>query len=227
MYIGHIAIGLAIKSKFPDIPSLPIMLGVGFLDVIDGLLIMLGLNHVTANLNSGPYLYFDLTFIDWDHSLLMAVILSVVWGLFFIKDQKVAFFAGLSCFSHWLSDWPMHNLDLALYPYSIEHFGYGLWGKLGTMSWVLEGIFCIVLIFYAWRNFAARKQLITWPVAIMVFAFFNLSPWLSPMKLIATFPAPYDYLVHGFCVTIGFLMPGYFISRLIENEESTQEIKED
>lgn len=87
MYVGHLAIGLAIKSKFPTVPTLPIMLGVGFLDIIDGLLIMLGLNHVTPNLQAGPYLFFDLTFIDWDHSLVMAVILSIVWALFLGKTN--------------------------------------------------------------------------------------------------------------------------------------------
>lgn len=219
MYVGHLAIGLAIKSKFPKIPALPIMLGVGFLDIIDGLLIMLGINHVTGNLNSGPYLYFDLTFIDWDHSLLMAIILSVVWGMFFIKDKKVAIVAGLACFSHWIADWPMHNLDLALYPYSIQHYGYGLWGKLGTMSWVLEGIFCLILIGYAWKNFAARNQQIFWVVFLMIFTFFNLSPWLSPMKHVATLPAPYDYLIHGLFVTIGFLVPGLLITWLINRSE--------
>ncbi|WP_291374489.1 hypothetical protein [Acinetobacter sp. UBA6720] len=130
MYVGHLAIGLAIKSKFPKVPTLPIMLGVGFLDIIDGLLIMLGLNHVTPNLQAGPYLFFDLTFINWDHSLVMAVILSIVWALFFRKDKRVALIAGFACFSHWLADWPMHNMDLALYPYSAEHMGYGENGVL-------------------------------------------------------------------------------------------------
>lgn len=219
MYVGHLAIGFAIKSKFPDVPAFPIILGTGFLDIIDGLLVMLGLNQVTANLNSGPYMYFDLTFVDWDHSLLMAIILSVVWGMFFLKDKKVAIVAGLSCFSHWLSDWPVHNFDLALYPYSVQHYGYGLWGKLGTMSWVLEGLFSLILIGYAWTNFSSRRQNVTWPMILLIFAFFNLSPWLSPMKLVATLSAPYDYLVEGFLVMIGFIGPGLLITWLIEREE--------
>jgi hypothetical protein len=58
-----------------------------------------------------------------------------------LKDKKVALFAGLAVFSHFLADWPMHNNDLALYPFSVEHLGYDLWGKLGVISWILEGIF--------------------------------------------------------------------------------------
>lgn len=28
MYVGHFAIGLAVKARYPDLPALPIMLGV-------------------------------------------------------------------------------------------------------------------------------------------------------------------------------------------------------
>ena len=68
MYVGHFAIGMAMKSVSPKTPTLLIMLGVGFMDIINGLFVMAGVDRVAPNLNSGPYLYFDLTFIDWDHS---------------------------------------------------------------------------------------------------------------------------------------------------------------
>lgn len=35
---------------------------------------------MTANVDSLPYLYFDLTFIDWDHSLVAAFFWSAVWA---------------------------------------------------------------------------------------------------------------------------------------------------
>lgn len=89
MYVGHFAIGLAIKARYPKIPAIPIMMGVGFLDLLDGIFIILGFNTVTPNLNSGPYLFFDLTFIDWDHSLLAAVFWSAIWGLLFVKHRPV------------------------------------------------------------------------------------------------------------------------------------------
>ncbi|WP_288998406.1 hypothetical protein [uncultured Psychrobacter sp.] len=219
MYVGHLAIGLALKSKFPNIPALTIMLGVGFLDIIDGLLILFGINHVTANLDAGPYLFFDLTFIDWDHSLLMAVILSIVWALFFIKDRRVALIAGFACFSHWLADWPMHNMDLALYPYAAEHMGYGLWGKWGTGSWVFEGFFSLALIIYAWFNFKKEHVSILWPTVLLVVSFFQLSPWFSPMKKIAAMPEQTAILVHGIAVFLGFLIPSLLLIWLINRAE--------
>lgn len=134
MYVGHFAIGLALKARFPQTPSLPLLMGVGFLDLLDGLFIVAGFNTVTPNLLAGPYLFFDLTFIDWDHSLLAALFWSVVWAVLFIRDKRVAALAFVAAFSHFVADWPMHNADLALFPYSAQHFGLGAWGKLGTLS---------------------------------------------------------------------------------------------
>lgn len=71
------------------------MLGVGLLDIINGLFIIAGIDTVTPNLLALPYLYFDLTFIDWDHSFLMALLWSTIWGLLFIKNKTVALIGAL------------------------------------------------------------------------------------------------------------------------------------
>ena len=82
-YVGHFAIGLAIKAWRPQVPAAPIIIGVGLLDILYGLFVVAGIDRIAANLQSGPYLFFDLTFIDWDHSLLMAAVVSLCWGAFF------------------------------------------------------------------------------------------------------------------------------------------------
>lgn len=219
MYVGHFAIGLAMKAYAPKAKPLPIILGVGFLDVIDGLLIMLGADRVTPNLHAGPYLFFDLTFIDWDHSLLMAIVLSLIWGALFLKDRKLAGLAALACFSHFLADLPMHNADLALFPYAAQHMGFGLWGKMGTGSWILEGMFCAALVSLAWVVSAKRGVSLLWPTVVMAVLFFNMSPWLSPMKTVATFSEPAAHMVHGLLVTAGFLLPGILLSWLLVRAE--------
>lgn len=219
MYVGHFAIGLAIKARYPKVPALPIMMGVGFLDLLDGIFILLGFNTVTPNLASKPYLFFDLTFIDWDHSLLAALFWSVIWGLLFIKHRAVAAVAALAAFSHFIADWPMHNSDLALYPYSIEHYGYGLWGKLGTLAWVLEGVFSAVLAVYAWRISARRGVSLVWPCAVLVVLFLQLSPVASPMKFVATLQEPLTHILHGALVSLGFLIPGLLLTWLLDRAE--------
>lgn len=219
MYVGHFAIGLGIKVAMPKVPALPILVGAGFLDIIDGLLIIAGIDKVTPNLNAGPYLYFDLTFIDWDHSLLMAIILSLIWGAFFLKDRTVAAVAALACFSHFLADVPMHNADLALYPYAKAHLGYGLWGRLLTGAWVLEGIFSAIIVGWAALRFRARGVSIGWPIVVLVVTFVNLSPWLSPMKFVATLDEPAAHLLHGVLVTAGFVIPGLLLAWLVNRAE--------
>ncbi|MDM0045028.1 hypothetical protein QTH91_11095 [Variovorax dokdonensis] len=219
MYVGHFAIGLAIKARMPDVPTLPIMLGVGFLDILDGLFIIAGFDRVTPNLLAGPYLFFDLTFIDWDHSLLMALLWSLVWGALFLRTPKVALVAALAAFSHFIADWPMHNGDLALHPHSSEHLGWGLWGRWGTLSWAAEGLFVAALCSYAWVKSAGRGVSLVWPCVVLAVLMLNLSPWLSPMKVIATLDEPAAHVAHGALVALGFLVPGLLITWLMNAAE--------
>jgi hypothetical protein len=220
MYIGHFAIGIAVKARFPTAPAIPIILGVGFLDILNGIFILLGIDRVTPNLRSGPYLFFDLTFIDWDHSLLAAVAWSLVWAAIFAKNKRVALLAGLAAFSHFVADWPVHNHDLALFPNSKIHIGYGLWGKLGTLSWALEGVFAALLAVYAWHANARRGVGNLWTCALLLLLFVLLSPWFSPMLFVATLCEPAAHLAHGAIVCLGFLVPGMLFSWLIKRAES-------
>ena len=216
MYVGHFATGVAIKALSPKTPTWPIILGVTFMDLVYGVFVILGIDHVTPNLGSGPYLYFDLTFIDWDHSLLMALVLSLVWALFFIRNRTTAWIAGLAVFSHFLLDWPMHNRDLALYPYSEVHLGGGLWGLLGTSSWILEGVFSAGLFVFAWQRLKRNGIFLVWPGVLMLGLFLQLSPWLSPMKFVARLDEPAIHLLHGILIIIGFMVPGLVLARMID-----------
>ncbi|NDZ16024.1 hypothetical protein C7T35_17935 [Variovorax sp. WS11] len=220
MYIGHFAIGLALKARYPAVPAVPIVFGAGFLDILDGLFIVLGWDRVTANLLAGPYLFFDNTFIDWDHSLLAALFWSAIWGALFLRDRRVAALAFVASLSHFVADWAVHNDDLALYPHAETHWGYGLWGKLGTASWVLEGVFAAALLAYAWAASARRGVSLFWPSIVLVVLFLGLSPWLSPMKQVAGLNEPWAHLLQGSLVTLGFLVPGTLLIRLVDKAES-------
>lgn len=215
MYVGHFAIGVALKARFPEVPALPIVMGIGVLDIIDGAFILAGINQVTANLSSGPSLFFDLTFIDWDHSLLMAVVWSLLWGALFLRDKRVAAVAAVAAFSHFVADLPMHDADLALYPHSAVHFGLGLWPRLGTGSWLLEGAFAAALVAWAWQRCAKRGQSLLWPAVLLLVLFLNLSPWTSPMKFAAGLTEPAAHLLHGIIVIAGFILPNALLLRLL------------
>ena len=220
MYIGHFAIGLALKARYPEVPALPIVLGAGFLDILDGLFIVVGWDRVTPNLLAGPYLFFDNTFIDWDHSLLAALFWSAIWGALFLRERRVAALAFVASLSHFVADWAVHNDDLALYPHAETHWGYGLWGKLGTASWVLVGVFAAALVAYAWATSARRGVSLFWPAIVLVVLFLSLSPWLSPMKQVAGLNEPWAHLLQGSLVTLGFLVPATLLIGLVDKAES-------
>ena len=219
MYVGHFAIGLAMKARCPKVPALPIMMGIGLLDILHGVFILTGIDRVTPNLERGPYLFFDLTFINWDHSLLMAVFWSLCWGAIFLKSKQIAVIAALAVFSHFIADWPLHNNDLAFYPFSEGHLGLGLWEVLGTMSWILEGVFTALLAVYAWRINAQRGINDLWPYLLLLVLFVQLSPLLSPMLFIATLSEPAMHLAQGALVALGFIVPGLLFTWLLTRAE--------
>ena len=122
MYAGHFAVGLALKAKRPAAPTWAILLGTGFLDVLFGIFVMLGIERVTMTPHVGQG--FSLDFIDWSHSLVMSLVWSALYGLiFWRKGRAVAFLVAFAVFSHFLFDLPMHPKDLALWPHAATHLG--------------------------------------------------------------------------------------------------------
>ncbi|HOE17072.1 MAG TPA: hypothetical protein PK344_06610 [Syntrophorhabdaceae bacterium] len=224
MYTGHLALGVALKSKFHRVPAIPIIFGSALLDILDGIFIASGIDRVKPNPKSGPYLFTDLTFVDWDHSMLMATIWSLVWGAVFKKNKKDSILAALAVFSHFLIDVPVHNKDLAIYPYSRMRIGWGWWGSLGAFSWILEGVFCAVLLAYAWRETAKRGVSLLWPVVLIAVLFLQLSPWLSPLKFVGGIRKPYIHRLIGALTTIGFLAPCLLLTLLINRAERAPSI---
>ena len=39
MYAGHLAVALVLKAKNPKVPAVPVMMGVGLLEVLIGIMI--------------------------------------------------------------------------------------------------------------------------------------------------------------------------------------------
>lgn len=223
MYFGHYAVATAVKAKRPDIPAAPLLFGTGVLDILNGLFIVGGLDKVTPNLEALPYLFFDLTFIDWDHSLLMAIFWSLLFGgicwLLYKKNKEIGMISALVAFSHFLVDLPMHNADLALYPFSETKLGFGLWGSLGVWSWVIEVLFTVILLAYAWKKHKDRGENIWMQVAFICLLFVQMSPWLSPMKKVALMAEPKTHIAHGLCVFLGFVIPGLILTWMYQRSK--------
>ena len=182
MYAGHFAAGLAIKAKVPAAPTWALLVGAGFLDVLFGPFWLLGIERATVTPHVSPGLSLD--YIDWSHSLAMSVVWSLVYAAFFVRacGPRIASVMGLAVFSHFVLDLPMHPADLALWPGSAMHVGFGLWRSLPTGWWFIELVVIAVALAYYWqrarveRTFGGRA----WAVALTVLVLHTInSPWLS------------------------------------------------
>lgn len=181
MYAGHLAAGLAIKAKEPEAPMWGILIGVGLLDLLFGPFVLMGLEQVTVT----PYVPpgFTLDYIDWSHSLLMSIVWSVLYASLFLRwGRRVAGVMGFAAFSHFLLDLPVHPPDMALWPGSHVHLGFGLWRILPNGWWFVElALILVAGAYYLLRargsdSFGGRPVAVI--VTVIVLHLFN-SPWLA------------------------------------------------
>jgi hypothetical protein len=183
LYAGHFAAALVLRAKQPQAPFWAILIGVGFLDLLFGPFVLLGIERVTVTPETSPG--FSLDYIDWSHSLLMAVVWSVLFGALFLgRGRAVAAVLAMAVFSHFLLDLPMHPPDLALWPGSDAHLGLGLWRALPTGWWIVELVVVLAASAYYVQqarlseSFGRRSVLVI--TVILMLHVFN-SPWLSQL----------------------------------------------
>lgn len=181
MYAGHFAAGLALKAREPKAPMWGILVGVGLLDLLFGPFVLLGIERATLTPGQSPG--FSLDHIDWSHSLLMSVVWSLVYAALFSRwGGRVAGVMGIAAFSHFVLDVPMHPADLALWPGSDVHLGFGLWRTLPTGWWFVE--LAVIAAAGAYYLRAARESAgfgrkpVAVVVVVVLLHVFN-SPWLS------------------------------------------------
>ena len=132
MFIGHFAVGLALKRFAPQTNLGWLIAAVCFLDLLWPVFLTAGLEKV--EIDPGNTAFTPLNFISYPytHSLAMAVVWSVVFaGIYFAitKYRVGAIVVGIGVVSHWFLDWLVHRADLPLYPGSGK-FGLGIWNSV-------------------------------------------------------------------------------------------------
>jgi hypothetical protein len=172
--------GLALKARVPRAPTWALLVGTGVLDILFGPFVLAGIERVSMTPGQSPGFSFD--FIDWSHSLVASLVWSVVYGLLFLgRGAAIAALMGFAVFSHFLLDLPMHPPDLALWPHSAAHLGFGLWNT--PYWWWVELIFVAAACGYYLarsrevRTFGGRAK---WACAVVLALHAVNSPWLSP-----------------------------------------------
>jgi hypothetical protein len=131
MFIGHYGPALAAKAPVRAVPLWLLFIAVQWLDVFWSVLVLIGIEKVriVPGFTEGSAL--DLYYMPYTHSLIGALVLSLVLGaiaLLFVRDRRIAVVAVVAgaVFSHWLLDLVVHMPDLPLFDNSAK-VGFGLW----------------------------------------------------------------------------------------------------
>ena len=143
MFIGHYGISLAGKKPAPRLSLGILFLAVQLLDILFALFVLLGIEKIRIVPGFTAYNPYDLYWMPYSHSLLAALIWSVLTTLVALaglrrlrwsRDRRIAAgVLGAAVFSHWLLDFPMHTADLPLFldPDSPK-VGGGLWNHVAA-----------------------------------------------------------------------------------------------
>lgn len=164
MFVGHFAVAFAGKRVAPKMSLGTLLFGAQFLDLIWPALVLLGVErfHIEPGATKLNSMAFDSYPIS--HSLLMAVVWSVLLATFYLfaKRYRVgALLLGAAVFSHWLLDWITHRPDLQLAPGSAARLGLGLWNHPALEVTIETGMFAAAVIAYAIQT-RARDRRGTW-----------------------------------------------------------------
>ena len=115
----------------------------------------------------------------------MSVVWSILFGAVFLRrGRSVAAVMAVAVFSHFVLDLLMHPPDLALWPGSATHLGFGLWRTLPVGWWFVELGAVAAGCWYYWhrsrgdRSFGGRALAV---VAVVLVLHLLNSPWLSAM----------------------------------------------
>lgn len=155
MFIGHFAVGFVAKRAAPR-ASLGTYVAAGvFLDMLWPVFLLLGIEHVRIAPGITAFSPFDFVDYPWSHSLLMAIVWSLVFGgghYLFRKDRATAKVLGAVVFSHWILDWVTHRPDLPLAPGLSYRTGLSLWDSVPATVAIEVSLFLAAAWWYERSN---------------------------------------------------------------------------
>ncbi len=160
MFIGHFAVGLAVKPQARPVSLGTLFLAAQFLDLLWPTMLLLGLERVVISPGITAFTPLDFTSYPITHSLLAALIWGAVFGGVYAvvrKDVRSAIALGLLVVSHWVLDLIAHRPDLPLYPGDAPRVGLGLWNSIGWTLAVESLLFALGVWIYV-RTTRARDR---------------------------------------------------------------------
>ena len=155
MFIGHFAVGFAAKRAAPRASLGTYILAAVFLDVLWPVFLLMGIETVRIDPGNTAFTPFDFVSYPWSHSLLMAIVWSLVFGVghyLIRKDKTTAKMLGAVVFSHWVLDWVTHRPDLQLAPGLAFRTGLSLWSSIPATVAIEVALFLAAAWWYERSN---------------------------------------------------------------------------
>jgi hypothetical protein len=184
MFIGHFATGMLSKKADTTISLALLFVAVQFLDLIWPIFVLLGIETVAIEAGITKLTPLDFTFYPYSHSLMMAPVWGILFGLIyysFTKKTKQALLLGALVVSHWFLDLIVHRPDLPLTPFHDMKFGLGLW-NYPLIEILIEFSFFFVGVYVYYTSKAALNKKAFWSliVFLLIIQFMNFYGPLPP-----------------------------------------------
>jgi membrane-bound metal-dependent hydrolase YbcI (DUF457 family) len=190
VFIGHNAVGFASKGAAPRTSLGWLMAAPMFLDLLWPIFLILGIEHVRIAPGDTKFTPLDFYDYPWSHSLLMAIIWSVLFALAYFMRTRYAAGAvvlGFGVVSHWVCDFIVHRPDLPLYPGGPK-VGLGLWNRPRTAVLLEVALFVVGVAIYV-RTTRARDRagvIGLWSFIVVLLAIYAAASQGTPPPNLAT-----------------------------------------
>jgi hypothetical protein len=184
MFIGHFAVGFAVKRVAPRVSLGTLFMAASLVDLVWPVLLITGLEHV--RIDPGNTAFTPLDFYDYPitHSipggLLWAAVLAGAWYFRRRLGRTAAIIAAV-VMSHWVLDVVSHRPDVPVMPNG-PYLGLGLWNSVPATLIVEGSMFAAAVAVYV-RSTRARDATGTWSLI-------GLVGFLTAMYLLNAFAPP-------------------------------------
>jgi membrane-bound metal-dependent hydrolase YbcI (DUF457 family) len=168
MFVGHFAVGLALKRLAPRTSLGSLVAAPQVADLLWPIFLVLGWERV--HIEPGNTAFTPLAFDSYpiSHSLLTLGL----WGMLFAsivarRERQVMRWVVLAVVSHWVLDVVTHRPDMPLWPFGGPKLGLGLWNSIPATLIIEGAMFVAAVALYA-RTTRAKDGVGRWGFVVWV-----------------------------------------------------------
>jgi hypothetical protein len=151
VFLGHLAVGFAVKRATPRVNLATLFAAAQFPDLLWPVLVAAGVERVDIAPGITAFTPLDFVSYPWSHSLILVVLWGLIFGaVHFLRSRNTVAGIALAALviSHWLLDYVSHRPDMPVYPGG-PRYGLGLWNSVAATIAVEGALFVIGAWLYA------------------------------------------------------------------------------